>query len=1433
VFDLSRMKRVEKLLGTVAPGRDHLSLSRNSTASPVANPVGFSTVLTFAVNGEKVVEPNASADMTLLEYLRNHLHLTGAKLGCGEGGCGACTVMVSHYDKQKRKPVHRAINACLAPLCSVEGCHVITVEGIGSVKEGLHPIQDRLAKFHGSQCGFCTPGIVMALYAFFRNNPRPSQHDIEEAMDGNLCRCTGYRPILDGAKSLAADNGFCGMGDKCCRNTKNTQGNSNESADIQSKLISELKVAEDNKAFVTVTTDTATKISQLPSYTGTAELIFPPFLANHPSKSLKLSCSDGRTVWFRPTSLLELLELRAQHPGAKIIVGNTEVGIETKFKNLHYPVLISGTHVPQLNQLTSTGEGLVIGPSVTLTRLYDNMKKLTGGAEVESDCELKLPTEESKRLCKTIANQLRWFSSTQIRNACCLGGNICTASPISDMNPVLQAAGAVLTLSRVDSGVVSHRTVPIRDFFLAYRKIDLKADEVLTKIFVPFPQKFEYIQAFKQARRRDDDIAIVTSCMRVKLVPAVKAGSVAWSVERAAVSFGGMGATTFCAKETESTLAGKEWTAEGLESVYAMLQQEVALGPATPGGQIEFRQALCQSFLFKFYLFVCHAVCEDPAADALGDSCGLRSACPPSAASAVVCAPRPVSRGTQVYQKSAGHKAGQAAPNVGADVAHLSGQQHTTGEAVYTDDIADPPFTKHGALLLSTRAHAKVVGIDASAALAMPGGCRFIHAADVPAKGTNVVGDIVADEELFVTKETRHVGEIIGVLVADTQAQAKRAVKHIKVQYEDLPCVVSIKEAIAQNSVFPVEHVITDGDVESALSQSDLVVEGEARVGGQEHFYLEVHNSLVIPSKEHNEMLLWCSTQNPTVTQEYVAHVLGIDWNRVTCKVKRLGGGFGGKETRSCNFTAVAAVAANKLGVPVRLCLDRDEDMAISGQRHAFYGQYRVGINRATGKFTALHTKIWSNAGYSHDLSVPVLDRALFHLDNCYKFPNVKVEGRICKTNLPSNTAFRGFGGPQGMLVNEMMMDKVAYELGMDPADVRAANMYTEGDTTHFKQQLTHNNLQRLWAKIKQASQYENKKQAVAAFNQANRYRKQGLALIPTKFGCSFTAKFMNQGAALVLVYRDGSVLITHGGTEMGQGLHTKMCQIAADALEVPLEKVHISETATDKVPNTSPTAASMSSDINGAAVLDACNQIKRRLEPLRQANPGLSFSELAHKAYFSRINLSAQGFFKVPDVGYDFTQKDESQRGQPFAYFSFGVALAVVEVDVLTGDHTILSTDIVMDVGRSINPAVDIGQVEGAFIQGVGWCTIEELIRGDEEHPWVQPGRMFSQGPGTYKLPGFLDVPIEFNVSLLKDAPNPKAVHSSKAIGEPPLFLASCVFFAIKDAIRASREQNGHSEYFNLDSPATSERIRMACLDKITQSLTNNDPNYRPKGSW
>ncbi|XP_028826748.1 xanthine dehydrogenase/oxidase isoform X2 [Denticeps clupeoides] len=1214
--------------------------------------------------------------------------------------------------------------------------------------------------------------MVMSMYTLLRNNPEPSMVDIEEAFQGNLCRCTGYRPILEGYKTFAKKSACCGgrgRGKGCCMANNCNEEDISEDPTVLNQMY-------DPSKFIPLDP--------------TQEVIFPPELLNlgkQPPRQMKFK--GERVLWIQPSTLTELLDLKSHYPESKLVVGNTEVGIEMKFKNLLYPVILAPAYISELNSVQHTKQGIVFGAACTLTLL----------GEVLRDAVAKLPTYQTE-VFKAILEQLRWFAGKQIRNVAAIGGNIMTASPISDLNPVFMAAACKLTTMSKDE----RRVLKMDDnFFPGYRKTALKPEEILLSIEIPYTKKGQYFSAFKQSPRQEDDIAIVTCGMNV----VFKEGSNI--VEKILLSFGGMAPTTVIPKTTCKKLIGSAWNEKLLEDACASLAEEMVLPPSAPGGMVPYRRTLTLSLFFKFYLTVKHYL----AVDLQHENVTVEDV-KPDYSSATELFHKDSPSSVQLFQAV---PPGQSSEDfVGRPIMHLSALKQATGEAVYCDDIPCYENELHLALITSTKAHAHILSIDTGEAMTVPGVVAFVFAKDIP--GSNITGPAFYDESVLAEKMVTCVGHIVGAVVADTQAHAQRAAKVVKITYDELKPIISIQDAIDSQSFYQPVRTMKKGDTAQGFKDSDHILEGEIHIGGQEHFYLETNCTVAVPKGEDGEMELFVSTQTASKTQALVAKALGVPANRIVCRVKRMGGGFGGKESRSIILSTVVAVAASKVKRPVRCMLDRDEDMLVTGGRHPFLGRYKVGY-MTSGKIIALDVTFYANAGNSKDLSFSIVERALFHMENSYNIPHVCGTGYMCKTNLPSNTAFRGFGGPQGMMVAESWMSDVALACGIPSYEVRRMNLYNEGDLTPFNQRLEQFTIGKCWEECLDISNYMKRQGAVEEFNRQHRWTKRGLSIIPTKFGISFTSVFLNQAGALVHIYTDGSVLLTHGGTEMGQGLHTKMVQVASRALGIPCSKIFISETSTNTVANTSPTAASASSDLNGMAVYNACQTLLQRLEPYKVKNPKGSWEDWVNAAYFDRVNLSANGFYKTPDLGYNF----DSNSGRAFNYFSYGVSCSEVEIDCLTGRQKTLHTTIVMDVGKSLNPAIDIGQVEGAFMQGLGLFTLEELHYSPQ-------GSLLTRGPGMYKIPAFGDIPVELQVSLLRDSPNDKAIFSSKAVGEPPLFMAASVFYAIKDAITAARSESGLSGPFRLDSPATSERIRNACEDRFTKLCPPAEPGtYTP----
>jgi xanthine dehydrogenase large subunit len=747
----------------------------------------------------------------------------------------------------------------------------------------------------------------------------------------------------------------------------------------------------------------------------------------------------------------------------------------------------------------------------------------------------------------------------------------------------------------------------------------------------------------------------------------------------------------------------------------------------------------------------------------------------------------------------------------GTPVPHESASGHVTGEALYVDDLCGRyPNLLHAWPVCAPHAHAIVTELDGSRALEEPGVTTVLTQADVPGEGDS--GANRHDEPLF-PGEVMFYHQPIAWVLADTTEAAQRGAARVTAAFEPLPAILTIEEAIEAGSFLTEELRIADGDT-SAIDGSSLRVEGQLRIGGQEHFYLETQAALAWID-EAGCITVHSSTQHPSETQEVVARVLGVARNQVIVECLRMGGAFGGKEVQANPYAAIAALGAWKTRRPVRVRLTRELDFAITGKRHPYLAKYVAGF-ASDGRLNAARIQLFSDGGWSLDLSEPVMWRSMFHIDNAYKLPAVEVTGRVCRTHKTSQTAFRGFGGPQGMLVIEELMSLTARALNLPPDVVRERNFYRQGDTTHYGEPVRDaGRIEMIWHALKASSRFTERRADVASFNARSVHHKRGLAITPVKFGISFTATFYNQAGAVVLVYRDGSVQVNHGGTEMGQGLFTKIQQIAADSLGVPASRVRVMSTRTDKVPNTSATAASSGSDLNGAAVQDACLTIKARLAAVAAAvldcessdvqfedaivsgsGKSIEFGVLCETAYKQRVALFAEGYYRTPDIHFNF----KTSRGTPFHYYAYGAAVSEVEVDGFTGQFRLIRTDILHDAGESISPVVDRGQIEGGFLQGVGWLTIEELL-------WDAKGRVSTGGASTYKLPSWSEMPEVFNVEMLERATQPGVVMGSKAVGEPPLMLAFSVREALRDAIAAFSE----GRPFTFDSPATPERIFFA----------------------
>jgi xanthine dehydrogenase molybdopterin binding subunit/xanthine dehydrogenase small subunit len=1251
------------------------------------------TSFSFELNGKLRTVQGLATNLTLLQYLRNE-GLVGSKEGCAEGDCGACSVVVLEF-LPDGKSVYRAINSCLIPLPSLAGRKVVTVEGLSSEKGDLHPVQSVLVERHGSQCGYCTPGFVMSLFEAYHRCDLRSAWQIDDQLCGNLCRCTGYRPIREAALAV-------------------------------------LTSRDQPSAHISIECD-----------------------RERSKSAIEYECENH--LFFRPTDLRALLEKVKEFPEATLLAGGTELGLAITKRFQSFPVLISIEAVPELRAIRCNETEWQIGAAVTLTDVWDHL-----GAEFPP-----------------LAEMLRWFGSRQIRNRATLGGNLVTASPIGDSAPVFLSLDAEIVIASLEG----QRRLPLSEFFVSYRKTALREGEIVQEIILPRsrPVSVEnraWCQFYKVSRRREMDISTVASCFRIELDSEKR-------VNLARIAYGGVALTPVRAKKVEEAVLGKLWNDETVRMVLPLLQS--SFDPISDvRGSAEYRRSLVSELFLKFF--------EETQS-------GFQL----------------LKTNEELVWHADG---GELSPP------HESAHKHVSGRALYVDD--EIPLREHLEVwpVCAPHAHAKILRRDASRARLMPGVKAVLLAEDIP--GLNDVGTVRHDEPLLAADEVLYHGQLVALIVGESEDWCRRAAEALQIEYMPLPAILSIADAIEANSYHTEPNYIWRGDVNRAMREAPLWLEGSFFIGGQDHFYLETQVAYAKPG-EDGSVFVQSSTQHPSEIQHIVGHVLGVPSNYVVVEAPRMGGGFGGKETQGAINAGLAALAAFHTGQPVRVRWNRDQDMMITGKRHPFLANFEVGFN-PQGEILAIRVGMVSDGGWSLDLSTAVTDRSLFHLDNAYYLPNVEFSGQVAKTHVASNTAFRGFGGPQGMLVIEEIIDRIARRLGLRPEVVRERNLYHgsgETNTTPYGQDVGDNRIQRVWRELIASSEFASRQRDIDAWNQRQSSRKRGLAITPVKFGISFTATQFNQAGALVLIYQDGSVQVNHGGTEMGQGIHTNIQTIAARELGLTADRIRVMSTRTDKVPNTSATAASSGTDLNGAAVRNACRDLVGRLRPIalellseRTGRPVeqisfrenkifagpdesvfLDFAELVSKAYFQRVSLAATGYYRTPGISWDRALG----KGRPFHYYAIGAAVTEVEVDSRTGGFQLLRTDILHDVGTSINTGINRGQVEGGFIQGLGWLTTEELV-------WDKDGCLLTHSPDTYKIPAIGDIPKDFRVAFLTEAEQPGNIYGSKAVGEPPLMLAISVREAIRDAVAAF---GSGPDPVLLKSPATGEAIFMAIRER------------------
>lgn len=1393
--------------------------------------------ISFLLNGEPVVCKGVRPKDLLIDYLRSpSVNLTGTKLSCGEGGCGACTVIWSTYDTDTGRIDHAAINSCLRPLASLDGTSITTIESISCNEVGCN-IERNMVKYCGSQCGYCSPGFVTTMFSLLQQNARPTPVEIEKHFAGNLCRCTGYISLLNAMRA------------------------SGTGALAQLEL--SLKSAAPHRRLIHI--------------------------------------HDGEYHWFTPLTIEDVLSILSEYqPDAgqlKFVQGNTSIGIyKDDVDDPH--ILIDLSKIADWKRFSLQDKAIVLGGGVTMGALSKYLEEL--GELVDRQQYVGI---------KALYKHLDLIAGVQVRSVATVAGSLMlvkrhefTPRPFpGDLFTVLMTLRSRLEVLFPDG---KHNWFALSEF----ASLQFRQDMLITKIEIPFNRPGELISTYKVARRAQNAHAIVNAGFRCELNLEKRIESlllIYGGISTVPIELKNTASALLNGEY-------REWNAEFLDKALPLLLQEARSHLAhteNTGISNEYKLRLAANLFYKFYLEVKknldlpidpvemsgretlnhgsangqHAYMIAPYYDPTsGNLSSTFHAFLPA-----IDKPRILSEVNRVSDAVVSTKLALERTNAILDrvsPVKIDAPAQVNGTAKYTHDLAISPDTLSGFYVYSERRNATFSynqGLDDLLRVLRERfpGVHYIHHGDIPRPDPKAdlfdVATIASYDPIFADGTVTCYGQPIGLTVAADPLLAKVAARFVqsRILYAEgpEPSAYSFAEAKLRNSLLAnpgvpysgikqIYRPLADGDPagswidDPAPVEGNVFVKGRQETGPQYHFYMEPQGALAIPS-EDGEVQIFASTQNQSSCQRRIAAALGRPLNRITVGVTRLGGGFGGKELRQVYVCAAAAVAAVTLGRPIRLLLSRRIDMQMVGSRHPFDGSYALLADQR-GRISRMRIDYKSDAGHSFDCSIPVMDLALLCAENAYYVPAFKTTGTVYRTNTQSRTAFRSFGLVQAMLITETGIEHLAHDLGLRPEEIRESNFYaddvygTPPALTPYGAPLPYCRINQVWRNVKTQIDFDARAKAVEVFNSENKWKKRGISMVPLKYGISYTLRSSNQGSAYVVAYKDdGSVLLHHGGVEMGQGIHTKMAQVAADTLGIPMSTIRIGRTDTSVVPNVSSTGASTGADLNGGAVVNACRALKSNLlgfcksaqqdsgQPLKArkypdlsdadistlskgiADLGGNWQQVVSIAARARQDLSAQYSFASPNLGSVVATKDgnyqiDDSGNQVFYYYTYSVAASEVEVDVLTGEFEIRRADLVYDAGDSLNDNVDYGQIEGGFIQGVGCLTTEELIYGDE-------GCVLSDGTWEYKIPCVKTIPREFNVYLLKyessgiktdPRMDPYGINSSKSTGEPPLVLANTVFFAIRHAIADARKDAGLTDWFELSAPATVQRIQLAC---------------------
>ncbi|KAF0929320.1 hypothetical protein E2562_019903 [Oryza meyeriana var. granulata] len=1341
----------------------------------------------LAVNGERYEAVGVDPSMTLLEFLRTRTPVRGPKLGCGEGGCGACVVVVSKYDAAADEVTEFAASSCLTLLGSLHHCAVTTSEGVGNSRDGFHPVQRRLSGFHALQCGFCTPGMCVSIFSALAKADRASSSprallapppgfsrltaaEAERAVSGNLCRCTGYRPIVDACKSFAADVDLEDLG----LNSFWSKG--------------------------------AADVSKLPAYSssGGAVATFPEFLKSEIRSSMDQANGGAPAVavtgdgWFHPKSIEEFHRLFDSNlfdeRSLKIVASNTGSGVY-KDQDLH-DKYINISQITELSAINRSSKGIEIGAVVSISKAIEIL--LDGDA-----------------VFRKIADHLSKVASPFVRNTATLGGNIIMAQRLSfpsDIATVLLAAGSTVTIQQV----ASKRVCLTLEKFLTQPPCDSRT--LLISISIPDWGSDDGItfETFRAAPRPFGNA--VSYCNSAFLArSSVDATSGSHLIEDVCLAFGAFGSEhAIRARKVEEFLKGKLVSAPVILEAVRLLKGVVS--PAEGTTHPEYRVSLAVSYLFRFLSSLANGLDEPENANNVPNgSCNTNGTTNCSAEFRVDSSDLPIKSRQEMIFSDENKPVGKPIEKAGALL-------QASGEAVYVDDIPAPKDCLYGAFVYSTHPYAHIKGVNFRSSLASEKVITVITAKDIPTGGENVGScfPMLGDEALFTDPVAEFAGQNIGVVIAETQKYAYMAAKQAVIEYstENLqPPILTVEDAVQHNSYFQVPPFLAPtpiGDFNQAMSEADhKIIDGKVKLGSQYYFYMETQTALAIPD-EDNCITVYCSAQMPEVTQDIVARCLGIPFHNVRIITRRVGGGFGGKAMKATHVATACAVAAFKLRRPVRMYLDRKTDMIMAGGRHPMKVKYSVGF-KSDGKITALHLDLKINAGISTEIS-PAMPSAIVGALKKYNWGALAFDIKVCKTNVSSKSAMRAPGDAQGSFIAEAIVEHIASALSVDTNAIRRKNLHDFESLKVFfgdsAGEASTYSLVTIFDKLASSPEYQRRTAMVEHFNGSNRWKKRGISCVPITYLVT-----LRPTPGKVSILNDGSIAVEVGGVEIGQGLWTKVRQMTAFALgqlcdnggEGLLDKVRIIQADTLSMIQGGWTAGSTTSEASCEAVRKSCAALVERLKPIKEKAGTVPWKSLIAQASMASVKLTEHAYW-TPDPTFT-------------SYLNYGAAISEVEVDVLTGATTILRSDLVYDCGQSLNPAVDLGQVEGAFMQGVGFFTNEEYATNSD-------GLVIHDGTWTYKIPTVDTIPKQLNVELINGARGHKRVLSSKASGEPPLLLASSVHCAMREAIRAARKEfaaatgtgpAGGSELasFQMDVPATMPAVKELCgLDVVERYL-------------